>query len=162
MTLQVLLVDDQELIRAGLEMIIDSTEDMRVIAQAADGKAAVDLALRLRPDVVLMDIRMPSMDGIEATRRIATHGPRVLMLTTFDIDDYVFEAFKAGASGFLVKDAPRERIIDAIRAVAAGEALASPSVTRRLIERSSMLPDPQQSLPRSSTSSHPANAKYSS
>ena len=147
MTLQVLLADDQELIRAGLEMIIDSTQDMQVIAQAADGKVAVDLALRLRPDVVLMDIRMPSMDGIEATRRIATHGPRVLMLTTFDLDDYVFEAFKAGASGFLVKDAPRERIIDAIRAVAAGEALASPSVTRRLIERFVDAPRPSLSPP---------------
>ncbi len=147
MTLQVLLVDDQELIRAGLEMIIDSTEDMQVIAQAADGKVAVDLALRLRPDVVLMDIRMPAMDGIEATRRIATHGPRVLMLTTFDLDDYVFEAFKAGASGFLIKDAPRERIIDAIRAVAAGEALASPSVTRRLIERFVDAPGPSAKPP---------------
>ena len=147
MTLQVLLVDDQELIRAGLEMIVDSTEDMQVIAQAADGKVAVDLALRLRPDVVLMDIRMPSMDGIEATRRIAGHGPRVLMLTTFDLDDYVFEAFKAGASGFLLKDAPRERIIDAIRAVAAGEALASPSVTRRLIERFVDAPRPSSKPP---------------
>ncbi len=147
MTLQVLLVDDQELIRAGLEMIIDSTDDMQVIGQAADGKAAVDLALRLQPDVVLMDIRMPSMDGIEATRRIATHGPRVLMLTTFDLDDYVYEAFKAGASGFLVKDAPRERIIDAIRAVAAGEALASPSVTRRLIERFVDAPGPSSNPP---------------
>lgn len=147
MTLQVLLVDDQELIRAGLEMIIDSTDDMQVIGQAADGKVAVDLALRLQPDVVLMDIRMPSMDGIEATRRIATHGPRVLMLTTFDLDDYVYEAFKAGASGFLVKDAPRERIIDAIRAVAAGEALASPSVTRRLIERFVDAPGPSSNPP---------------
>ena len=147
MTLQVLLVDDQELIRAGLEMIIDSTDDMQVIGQAADGKAAVDLALRLQPDAVLMDIRMPSMDGIEATRRIATHGPRVLMLTTFDLDDYVYEAFKAGASGFLVKDDPRERIIDAIRAVAAGEALASPSVTRRLIERFVDAPGPSSNPP---------------
>ncbi len=147
MTLQVLLVDDQELVRAGLEMIIESTDDIQVIGQAADGNAAVGLALRLRPDVVLMDIRMPSMDGIEATRRIAKHGPRVLMLTTFDLDDYIFEAFKAGASGFLVKDAPRERIIDAIRAVAAGEALASPSVTRRLIERFVDAPGPSCTPP---------------
>ena len=147
MTVQVLLVDDQELVRAGLEMIIDSTEDIQVIGQAADGKAAVDLALRVQPDVVLMDIRMPSMDGIEATRRIARHGARVLMLTTFDLDDYVFEAFKAGASGFLVKDSPRERIIDAIRAVAAGEALASPSVTRRLIERFVDAPGPSAKPP---------------
>ncbi len=135
MSVQVLLVDDQELIRAGLEMIIDSTDDLQVIGQAADGTAAVDLARRLNPDVVLMDIRMPTIDGIEATRRIASHGPRVLMLTTFDLDDYVYEAFKAGASGFLLKDAPREKIIEGIRSVAAGEALASPTVTRRLIER---------------------------
>ncbi len=147
MTLQVLLVDDQELIRAGLEMIIDATDDMQVIGQAADGRAAVDLALRLQPDVILMDVRMPAMDGIEATRRIAAHGPRVLMLTTFDLDDYVYEAFKAGASGFLVKDAPRERIVDAIRAVAAGEALASPSVTRRLIERFVDAPGPASKHP---------------
>ena len=135
MSVQVLLVDDQELIRAGLQMIIDSTDDLQVLGQAADGPTAVDLARRLKPDVVLMDIRMPAMDGIEATRRIASHGPRVLMLTTFDLDDYVYEAFKAGASGFLLKDAPREKIIEGIRAVAAGEALASPTVTRRLIER---------------------------
>ena len=107
-----------------------------------------------------MDIRMPSMDGIEATRRIANHGPRVLMLRTFDLDDYVFEAFKAGASGFLVKDAPRERIIDAIRAVAAGEALASPPSRGDSSSASSMLPGLPPNLPRSSTSSHPANAKY--
>ncbi len=142
MTIGVLLVDDQELIRAGLEMIIDSTDDLQVIAQAGDGAAAIKLAARLRPDVVLMDIRMPTMDGIEATRRIAPRGPRVLMLTTFDLDEYVYEAFKAGASGFLVKDAPRETIIDGIRAVAAGEALASPSVTRRLIERYIDAPQP--------------------
>ena len=142
MSVQVLLVDDQELIRAGLEMIIDSTDDLQVIGQAADGTAAVDLARRLNPDVVLMDIRMPTIDGIEATRRIASHGPRVLMLTTFDLDDYVYEAFKAGASGFLLKDAPREKIIEGIRSVAAGEALASPTVTRRLIERFIDAPTP--------------------
>jgi DNA-binding NarL/FixJ family response regulator len=138
MTIRVLLVDDQELIRAGLEMIVDSTDDLRVAGHASDGMQAVELARRLDPDVVLMDIRMPSLDGIEATRRIAADaadGPRVLMLTTFDLDAYVFEAFAAGASGFLLKDAPREQIIEGIRAVAAGEALASPSVTRRLIER---------------------------
>ncbi len=135
MSVQVLLVDDQELIRAGLQMIIDSTDDLQVTGQAPDGTTAVDLARRLNPDVVLMDIRMPTMDGIEATRRIASHGPRVLILTTFDLDDYVYEAFKAGASGFMLKDAPREKIIDGIRAVAAGEALASPTITRRLIER---------------------------
>ena len=136
MTVSVLLADDQELVRAGLEMIIDSTDDLKVAGHASDGSEAVELARRLRPEVVLMDIRMPSIDGIEATRRIAAgDGPRVLMLTTFDLDEYVFEAFTAGASGFLLKDAPRERIIDGIRAVAAGDSLASPSVTRRLIER---------------------------
>ncbi len=138
MTTSVLLADDQELIRAGLEMIIDSTDDLQVAGHASDGSEAVELARRLSPDVVLMDIRMPSIDGIEATRRIAagpTDGPRVLMLTTFDLDEYVFEAFTAGASGFLLKDAPREQIVEGIRAVAGGESLASPSVTRRLIER---------------------------
>jgi len=138
MSVRVLLADDQELVRAGLEMIIDSTDDMEVVGQACDGGEAVALAQRLQPDVVLMDIRMPSMDGIEATRRITQSsgdGPQVLMLTTFDLDEYVFEAFKAGASGFLVKDAAREQIFEGIKAVAAGEALASPSGTRRLIER---------------------------
>ncbi len=138
MTTSVLLVDDQELIRAGLEMIVESTDDLRVAGHADNGLQAVELASRLDPDVILMDIRMPSVDGIEATRRIAAavpDGPRVLMLTTFDLDEYVFEAFAAGASGFLLKDAPREQIIQGIRAVAAGEALAAPSVTRRLIER---------------------------
>ncbi|MDQ4048325.1 MAG: response regulator transcription factor [Actinomycetota bacterium] len=138
MTVRVLLADDQELVRAGLEMIVDSTDDLEVVGNASDGSEAVELARSLHPDVVLMDIRMPSLDGIEATRRIATgtpDAPRVLMLTTFDLDEYVFEAFSAGASGFLLKDAPREQIIEGIRAVGAGEALASPSVTRRLIER---------------------------
>ena len=138
MTITVLLADDQELVRAGLEMIIDSTDDLQVAGHASDGLEAIELARRLDPEVVLMDIRMPSIDGIEATRRIAADaptGPRVLMLTTFDLDEYVFEAFSAGASGFLLKDAPREQIVEGIRAVAAGEALASPSVTRRLIER---------------------------
>ncbi len=138
MTVRVLLADDQELVRAGLEMIIDAADGLEVVGNASDGSKAVELARSVRPDVVLMDIRMPSLDGIEATRRITggkSDAPRVLMLTTFDHDEYVFEAFAAGASGFLVKDAPREQILEGIRAVAAGEALASPSVTRRLIER---------------------------
>ncbi len=151
MTITVLLADDQELVRAGLEMIIDSTDDVHVAGHAADGSEAVELARRLVPDVVLMDIRMPSIDGIEATRRIAAagaaDGPRVLMLTTFDLDEYVFEAFTAGASGFLLKDSPREQIIAGIRAVAAGEALVSPSVTRRLIERFVDAPGPSPGLP---------------
>jgi DNA-binding NarL/FixJ family response regulator len=143
MTVSVLLADDQELVRSGLEMMIDSTDDLSVVGQAADGAEAARLAAELGPDVVVMDIRMPSLDGLEATRQIVAageDGPRVLILTTFDLDEYVFEAFRAGASGFLVKDAPREQIVQGIRAVAAGEALASPSVTRRLIERFAAAP----------------------
>jgi DNA-binding NarL/FixJ family response regulator len=149
-TVGVLLADDQELVRTGLEMIVDSTDDLEVVGQASHGEQAVELAARLKPDVVLMDIRMPGVDGIEATRRIvkaAGGGPRMLMLTTFDLDDYVFGAFAAGASGFLVKDAPREQILEGIRAVAAGEALASPSVTRRLIERFADAPGPPLQQP---------------
>ncbi len=135
----VLIVDDQDLVRTGLEMIVGAAGDLEVVGQAADGAEAVREARRLLPDVVLMDVRMPGTDGIEATRQIVATcpepGPRVLMLTTFDLDDYVFQAFAAGASGFLVKDAPRQTIVDGIRAVAQGEGLASPSVTRRLIER---------------------------
>jgi DNA-binding NarL/FixJ family response regulator len=135
----VLIVDDQDLVRTGLEMIVGAAGDLEVVGQAADGAEAVREAQRLLPDVVLMDVRMPGTDGIEATRQIVAAcpdpGPRVLMLTTFDLDDYVFQAFAAGASGFLVKDAPRQTIVDGIRAVAQGEGLASPSVTRRLIER---------------------------
>ena len=146
MTIRVLLADDQELVRAGLEMILDAAADLRVVGQASDGHEAVELTRRLLPDVVLMDVRMPTMDGIEATRQIlqtaAGDRPRVLMLTTFDLDDYVFEAFRAGASGFLVKDARSDQILEGIRAVAAGEALASPSVTRRLIERFVDAPGP--------------------
>jgi DNA-binding NarL/FixJ family response regulator len=132
-------------------MIIDSSDDLEVVGQAADGEQAVELARRLEPDVVLMDVRMPSMDGIDATRRIVSERrgdtPRVLMLTTFDLDEYVFGAFKAGASGFLVKDAPREQIVEGITAIAAGEALASPSVTRRLIERFADTPGPAPPQP---------------
>jgi DNA-binding NarL/FixJ family response regulator len=135
MSLRVLIADDQELVRAGLEMIVGAPEDLEVAGLAADGAEAVALAERLRPDVVLMDVRMPVMDGIEATRRITAAGdtPRVVMLTTFDLDDHVFGAFRAGASGFLLKDAPRADIVAAIRAAAAGDALVTPSVTRRLI-----------------------------
>jgi DNA-binding NarL/FixJ family response regulator len=149
-SVSVVLADDQELVRAGLEMILDATDDIRVVGQAADGGEAVELAGRVKPDVVLMDIRMPVIDGIEATRRIAAAdlGARILVLTTFDHDEYVFDAFRAGASGFLVKDAPREQIVAGIRAVAAGEALASPSVTRRLIERLADAPGPAPAPPR--------------
>jgi DNA-binding NarL/FixJ family response regulator len=136
MSVRVLVVDDQELVRTGLEMMVEGADDLELVGLASDGEAAVAAAREHRPDVVLMDVRMPGMDGIEATRRIVEAGDaRVLMLSTFDLDEYVFDAFRAGASGFLVKDASRDRILEGIREVAAGSALASPSVTQRLIER---------------------------
>jgi DNA-binding NarL/FixJ family response regulator len=134
---RVLIADDQALLRAGFRLIIGSERDLEVVGEAADGLQAVDLGRRLRPDVVLMDVRMPHLDGIEATRRLLEGGggpTKVLILTTFDLDEYVFEALRAGASGFLLKDAPADQLIAAIRVVAAGEALLAPSVTRRLIE----------------------------
>ena len=131
--IRVLVVDDQELVRAGLRTILDSAGDMRVVGEAADGAAAVEAAMSVRPDVVLMDIRMPRMDGVEATRRL--RDSRVVILTTFDHDDYVVEALRAGASGFLVKDAPSEELLRAVRVVAGGDALLSPSVTRRMLAR---------------------------
>jgi DNA-binding NarL/FixJ family response regulator len=135
--IRVVVADDQHLVRAGFQVLIDSAEDCEVVGEADDGLQAVDLALEHRPDVVLMDIRMPKLDGIEATRRIVaderTEGTRVLVLTTFNLDEYVFEALRAGASGFLVKDAEPVELLRAIRVVAEGEALLSPGVTRRLI-----------------------------
>jgi DNA-binding NarL/FixJ family response regulator len=138
MSIRVLLVDDQALIRAGFRMILDAEEDLEVVGECADGTQAVDSTRRFTPDVVLMDIRMPEMDGIEATRRIVGSGDaerpiRVLMLTTFDLDEYVYDALRAGASGFLLKDTPAEQLVEGIRLVARGEALLAPSVTRRLI-----------------------------
>jgi DNA-binding NarL/FixJ family response regulator len=140
MSIRVLLVDDQALIRAGFRMILDAEEDIEVVGECANGAQAIDSVKRLHPHVVLMDIRMPEMDGIEATRRIAGAGEdgedpaRVLMLTTFDLDEYVYDALRAGASGFLLKDVPADQLVGGIRLVAAGEALLAPSVTRRLIE----------------------------
>jgi DNA-binding NarL/FixJ family response regulator len=145
---RVLIADDQALLRAGFRLIIGSERDLEVVGEAADGLQAVELARRLRPDVVLMDVRMPNLDGIEATRRLLEDGgapTRVLMLTTFDLDEYVFEALRAGASGFLLKDAPADQLIGAIRVVAGGEALLAPSVTRRLIEEFARRPVPTRS-----------------
>lgn len=138
MTLRLVIADDQAVIRAGLRMIIDSEPDMTVVGEAGTGSEATEVAARSRPDVVLMDIRMPDLDGIEATRRLTgadQDGPAVLVLTTFDDDENVFESLKAGAAGFLLKDAEPETLLGAIRSVAAGEALVDPSVTRRLIDR---------------------------
>jgi DNA-binding NarL/FixJ family response regulator len=133
------LVDDQPLLRTGFRMILSAEPDLQVVGEAGDGAAAVELARRLRPDVVLMDIRMPGMDGIQATRALAGPGVedplKVLMLTTFGQDEYVVESLRAGASGFLLKDAPAEDLVEAIRVIAAGEALLAPSVTRRLLDR---------------------------
>ncbi|HEY2771648.1 MAG TPA: response regulator transcription factor [Solirubrobacteraceae bacterium] len=137
MSVGILIADDQTLVRAGLRMIVEAAEDLRVVAEAKDGIEAVQATRRTRPDVVLMDIRMPRMDGLEATRQIiasSDHPPRLMMLTTFDLDEYVFDALQAGASGFLLKDAPPEQLVAGIRVVAQGDALLAPSVTRRLIE----------------------------
>ncbi len=135
--IKVLLADDQELIRSGFRLILQLEDDFEVVGEAADGREAVALAVATSPDVVLMDIRMPGLDGVEATRAILSGGSstRVVMLTTFDLDEYVVRAIRAGASGFLLKDAPPAQLVEAIRVVAAGEALLAPSVTRRLLER---------------------------
>jgi DNA-binding NarL/FixJ family response regulator len=136
MSISVLIADDQALVRAGFRMILETDKDLRVVAEADDGAQAVEACRRTRPDLVLMDIRMPVMDGLEATRRIvaAKDPPRVLMLTTFDHDEYVFDALVAGASGFLLKDVAPEQLLAGIRVIAHGDSLLSPSVTRRLIE----------------------------
>jgi len=135
--IRVVVVDDQELVRSGFCVILDAADGIDVVGEAGDGEAAVAAVATHHPDVVLMDIRMPGMDGLEATRLITqdpSAAPKVVMLTTFDLDDYVYEALRAGASGFLLKDSPRHDLIAAIRAAAAGDALLAPSVTRRLIE----------------------------
>ena len=145
-TPRVLLADDQALLRHGLKMMVDAQPGLEVVGEAADGVEAVEMAALLRPDIVLMDIRMPRMDGVEATRRIcgnypAGDGPKVIVLTTFDLDEYVVGALSAGASGFLLKDAPPADIIAGIRVVAAGDALLAPSVTRRLLDRFATRPE---------------------
>ncbi|MFD8754726.1 response regulator [Kitasatospora sp. NPDC059577] len=140
MTIRVIIVDDQAMVRAGFAALLGVQSDIDVVGDAADGAQALEVVGRTHPDVVLMDVRMPVMDGLEAARRLldpavpGAHRPKVLMLTTFDVDDYVYEALRAGASGFLLKDAPPADLIAAVRVVAAGEALLAPSVTRRLIE----------------------------
>jgi DNA-binding NarL/FixJ family response regulator len=141
MTISVLVVDDQAMVRAGFAAILAAQDGIEVLGQAADGAEAVELARRLRPDVVLMDVRMPVMNGIEATRKLVRptrgdpHRPLVLVLTTFDADEYVYDALSAGASGFLLKDAPPADLVQAVRVVAAGDALLAPRVTKRLLER---------------------------
>jgi DNA-binding NarL/FixJ family response regulator len=136
MTISVVVADDQILVRAGFRVLVDTAPDLRVIGEAGTGEEAVDVVGRVRPDVILMDIRMPKVDGIEATRRILSSGTttRIMILTTFNLDEYVFAALRAGASGFLLKDTPPADLLAAIRVIAAGEGLLAPSVTRRLIE----------------------------
>jgi DNA-binding NarL/FixJ family response regulator len=131
-TVRVLVADDQALVRAGFRMILEAQPDIEVVAEAGNGREAVEAAARLRPDVALMDIRMPEMDGLEATRRLAD-SVRVVVLTTFDLDEYVYDALAAGASGFLLKDVSRDELVHAVRVVAAGDAMLAPSVTRRLV-----------------------------
>jgi DNA-binding NarL/FixJ family response regulator len=145
-SIAVVVADDQDIVRAGFSALLDTQPDITVVGSAGDGAAAVRVCREQRPDVVLMDVRMPVMDGIEATRELAADGdggPRVLMLTTFDLDEYVYDALSAGASGFLLKDVAAERLFDAVRVVAAGDALLAPAVTRRLIgEFARMRPRP--------------------
>ena len=144
MTVRVLIADDQALVRGGFRMILDAKEDMEVVGEAGEGEEAVAVEERIQPDVVLMDVRMPGTDGIEATRRIvaSASGARIIILTTYDLDEYVFAALRAGASGFMLKDVRPPELVDGIRVVARGDALLAPSVTRRLLDRfAGALPD---------------------
>jgi DNA-binding NarL/FixJ family response regulator len=145
--IRVALADDQALVRAGFRMIVEAQPDMQIAGEAKDGQEAIDLVRREKPDVVLMDIRMPRMDGLAATREVAST-TRVVILTTYELDEYVFDALAAGASGFLLKAAPPEDLIRAIREVASGDALLAPSVTRRLIEEFAKRPEPSNRKPR--------------
>jgi DNA-binding NarL/FixJ family response regulator len=147
--IRILIVDDQALVRGGFRLILETQKDMEVVGEAADGREGVEKAVELEPDVVLMDVRMPELDGIEATQRLLarqTH-PRVLILTTFDADQYVYAAMKAGASGFLLKDVRPEQLAEAVRVVARGESLLAPSITRRLIEQYVRRPEPGAGAP---------------
>jgi len=149
--IKVLIADDQALVRTGFRMILDAEDDIEVAGEAADGLEAVSAAQRERPDVILMDVRMPNMNGIEATRRLVDKDDvepiRVLILTTFDLDEYVYDALRAGASGFLLKDAPPEELVHAVRVVERGDALIAPSITKRLIEEISQRPAQQGTAP---------------
>ncbi len=141
-TVRIVVADDQQVVRAGFASLLDAQPDFTVLGTASDGGEAVRICGELRPDVVLMDVRMPGMDGIEATRQLARSGaggPRILILTTFDLDEYVYDALRAGASGFLLKDVTAERLFDAVRVIAAGDALLAPAVTRRLISQFALL-----------------------
>jgi RNA polymerase sigma factor (sigma-70 family) len=151
MAIRVLLADDQAMVRAGFAMILGAQADMEIVGEADDGESAVTEAARLAPDVIVMDIRMPKLDGVSATRAVLAQGradtPRVLVVTTFDIDEYVFEALRAGASGFLLKNAPPEELARAVRVIAAGDSLLAPEVTKRLIEAFSEQPARAPALP---------------
>jgi DNA-binding NarL/FixJ family response regulator len=144
MSIRVLVADDQSMVRAGFRMLLSQEHDIEVVAEASNGREAIDKATRFRPTIVLMDIRMPELDGLQATRRILAEdaAARILILTTFDLDEYVYEALRAGASGFVLKDDPPEQLLSAIRTVAGGEALLSPSITKRVIERFARMPQP--------------------
>jgi DNA-binding NarL/FixJ family response regulator len=144
MSIRVLVADDQSMVRAGFRMLLSGEPDIEVVAEASNGLEAVDKATRFRPTVVLMDIRMPELDGLEATRRIlaADDSARILILTTFDLDEYVYEALRAGASGFVLKDDPPEQLLTAIRTVAGGDALLSPAITKRVIKQFTRIPQP--------------------
>ena len=165
MTITVAIADDQPLVRAGFATMVSYADDLELVGEADNGAEAVAVAKRVRPDVLLMDIRMPGLDGLEATRRITGDpelvGTRVIMLTTFDLDDYVYEALRSGASGFLLKDARPEDILNAVRVVAAGDALLAPSVTRRLIERFAAQPPPTRRAERPRPRSPSANPRCS-
>jgi len=148
-TIKVLLCDDQALVRTGFRMILDAREDLSVVGEASDGRECVELCRQLEPDVILMDVRMPNVDGVQATHRIAAEGSpaRIIILTTYDLDEYVYEAIRAGASGFLLKDVRPAQLVDAIRVVAAGEALLAPSVTKRLLNRFADILPPKNGAP---------------
>jgi DNA-binding NarL/FixJ family response regulator len=147
--IRVVVADDQALVRGGFRMILDAQPDIEVVGEAADGEEALERAHTLRPDVILMDVRMPGLDGLEATRRLLSRAdpPRVLMLTTFDLDEYIYDALRAGASGFLLKDVRPEQLADAVRTVATGDTLLAPAITRRLVEQYVRRPPPGARTP---------------